>query len=51
MVSAKARIASPWEVAIDRWLARAESEFRNRAQQGADNVISYFERLDRGALC
>jgi len=48
--AAKARSASPWETAVNRWLARAESEIRNRLQRGADNSISFFERQDWRSL-
>jgi len=50
MRAARTRPVSPWEAAVDCWLARAESEIGNRLKQGADNAIGYMERQDWRAL-
>jgi serine/threonine protein kinase/class 3 adenylate cyclase len=44
--AAKARPISPWEVAINRELARAELEIRNRLRSAIENAKAFLERQD-----
>ncbi len=47
----RARPLSPWEAAVNRWLARADREIRSRLHQGAEYVESFLKRQDwRGLL-
>jgi cell division protein FtsN len=48
--AARARRASPWEVAVDRWIARTETEIRTRSRQGVENAVSFFKRQDWRSL-
>ncbi len=47
--AAKARPISPWEVALNRWVARAELEIRTRVRQGAEVAKASLERQDLSA--
>ena len=42
----KARPLSPWEAAINRRLAHAEHEIRNRLRQGAESTKAFLKRQD-----
>jgi serine/threonine-protein kinase len=44
--AAKARRVSPWEAAINRGLARAELELRDRLRQGAERTKVFLKRQD-----
>ena len=44
--AAKAKSASPWEVAINRGIARTEFEIRSRLRQGAEKANVFFKRQD-----
>jgi serine/threonine protein kinase/class 3 adenylate cyclase len=46
----KARRVTPWEAAINRELARAEVEIRNRLRQGAEKAKILLKRQDWRAL-
>jgi serine/threonine protein kinase/class 3 adenylate cyclase len=48
--AARARPISPWEVAINRELARAELEIRNRLHSGIENAKAFLKRQDWSAL-
>jgi serine/threonine protein kinase/class 3 adenylate cyclase len=48
--AARARPISPWEVAINRALARAELEIRNRQRQGLEHVKALLKRQDWSSL-
>jgi hypothetical protein len=48
--AARARPISPWEVAINRELARAELEIRNRLRSGIEYVKAFLERQDWASL-
>ncbi len=44
--AAKAKRVSPWEAAINRGLARAELEIRNRLRQGSERAQVFLKRQD-----
>ncbi len=48
--AAKARPISPWEVALNREVARAELEIRNRIRSGIEIAKAFLERQDWSAL-
>jgi len=48
--AARARPISPWEVVINRELARAELEIRNRIHSGIENAQAFLKRQDWSAL-
>jgi serine/threonine protein kinase/class 3 adenylate cyclase len=48
--AARARPISPWEVAINRELARAELEIRNRLRLGVENAEAFLKRQDWSSL-
>jgi serine/threonine protein kinase/class 3 adenylate cyclase len=48
--AARARPISPWEAALNRELARAELEIRNRLRPGVENVKAFLKRQDWGFL-
>src|SRR5579864_5160491 len=47
---ARARPISPWEVAINRELARAEFEIRNRLRSTVENVKAFLKHQDWSSL-
>lgn len=47
--AAKARPISPWEVTLNRWVARAELEIRMRVRQGAEVAKASLERQNLSA--
>ncbi len=47
--AAKARPISPWEVTLNRWVARAEYEIRMRVRQGAEVAKASLERQNLSA--
>jgi serine/threonine protein kinase/class 3 adenylate cyclase len=48
--AARTRPISPWEVAINRELARAEVEIRNGLHTGRENVKAFLKRQDWSSL-
>ena len=48
--AARARPISPWEVAINRELARAEFEIRNRLRSTVENVKAFLKHQDWSSL-
>jgi serine/threonine protein kinase/class 3 adenylate cyclase len=49
--AARAKPLSPWEAALNRWLARADLEIRNRMRQCAEYAQEFLKRQDwRGLL-
>jgi serine/threonine protein kinase/class 3 adenylate cyclase len=44
--AARARPVSPWEAAINRWLATADLEIRKRLCQGAEKAQAFLDRQD-----
>jgi class 3 adenylate cyclase/cell division septation protein DedD len=50
MKAAKARPASPWEIALNHWLERAEVESRKHLQRGIESARAFLKRQDWSAL-
>jgi serine/threonine protein kinase/class 3 adenylate cyclase len=48
--AARARPLSPWEAALNRWVARAEVEIQNRGRQGIESGRAFLKRQDWPAL-
>ncbi len=48
--AAKARPVSPWEAAVNKWLANADAEIRRRLHQGIEKAEAFLERQDWSGL-
>lgn len=48
--AARARRASPWEIALDRWLEHAEAEIRRKSHCGVAKAETFLKQRDWSAL-